>query len=226
MEIRPLLLGVALLATAPAPSAQVVLQPQAVAPRVALAPAPTIEAREQRWLAEVSPPVREWVAAEAQRQRVVPQPDAGAIAANAQAAFPAATPADLEALAFLVMAAVARDADEDLRAQAEALQAANERKRAQREAARQAREAQATLRKDSAAGSVAPAPASPAAPRTVTRAELAQAPRPDDAMADRSEEVALRLQAQQERRARILETLSNMMKKISETQSSITGNIK
>jgi hypothetical protein len=59
--------------------------------------------------------------------------------------------------------------------------------------------------------------------------EAAQAARDEkgkDSTAELGEEQQRRLQAQQERRSRILETLSNLMKQYSETESTVISNLK
>jgi len=47
-----------------------------------------------------------------------------------------------------------------------------------------------------------------------------------EAMNEMSEELSLRLQMMMDRRSKFIQTLSNMMKKISQTQDSIVGNLK
>jgi len=233
MEPRRLLLGCALLAFAPSLPAQVA-PPLQVAPLAVRAHPPGAEVRDQQLQAVVSMRVRQWVAAEAERQRAMPLPDAAAIAANARAGFPGATDADVDALVFMVMMAVAHEAEQDLRAQMEAMRAMNEQKRAQREAARQARdqqEAQRAQARDEYAArqAIAPASASPVDARAT--AALAKGEEPELAMADRGvdavgEEVSLRLRQQQERRRRIFQTLSDLMKKFADTDGSISANLK
>jgi hypothetical protein len=231
MDPRRLLLGCALLAFAPALPAQI--QKLQVAP-LAASPYPAgAQARDQRLRSAVSVHVRQWVAAEAERQRTVPFPEVPAIAATAQAAFPYATAADIDALIYMVMMAVARDAEQDLREEMAAMKARLEEKRAKREAVRQAREEQAALReeaRDEYASRQAAGPA--AAPRLEPRATatLAQDPRPEvarsDALGDLGAERSLRLQMLQDRRQQALETLSNLMKKTSDTEATISANLK
>jgi hypothetical protein len=233
MDPRRLLLGCALLAFAPALPAQAVQRLQ-VAPLDVPALPPGAQVREQRLQAAVSPRVRQWVAAEADRQRALPLPDAAAIAATARTGFPGATDADVDALVFMVLMAVARDADQDLHVQMDAMRAMNEQKRAQREAARQMRaqqEAQRGQARDEYAArqAIAPAPVSRVDARATAPLAKGQAPEladADGAIGDVGEEVSLKLQQQQERRQRVFATLSSLMKKFADTEAGISANLK
>ena len=231
MGPRRLLIACALFAFASSLPAQVVPRQQ-VAPLAVPAHPPGAEARDQRLQAAVSTRVRQWVGAEADRQRALPLPEAAAIAATARADFPGATDADVDALVFMVLMALARDADQDLHAQMDAMRAMNEQKRAQREAAQQARDQQQAQRsqaRDEYAARQAIAPAT--ASRVDTRATLAKAQTPELADAGGGidavgREVSMKMQQQQERRRRIFATLSELMKKSADTEGDISANLK
>ena len=231
MDLRRLLLACALLAFTPSLLAQVEPRLQ-VAPLAVPAHPPGAEARDLHLQSAVSMRVRQWVAAEADRQRAMPLPDAAAVAATARAGFPGATDADVDALVFMVLMALARDADQDLHAQLEQMRAMNEQKRAQREAIRQAREQQQAQRgqaRDEYAARQATAPVTAA--RVDARAPLPKGETPelaeaDDGLGDLGKEVSLKMQQQQDRRRRIFETLSDLMKKFADTEGNISANLK
>jgi hypothetical protein len=231
MKLFCLLLATFLLALPPASPAQGLLQPLPVTPlAVDPLPAGSLE-RERQLHAVVSAPVRQWVAAEAGRQRAVPQPDAAAIAALAGAAFPHATGADIDALVFLVMMTVAHDAGQELREQAEAMQAINRQKRDRREYESRAREQEQALREQARAEYANAQPVATAPPiKGAATAGLAKGARPDagtqDGPGDLGEQRSLRLQAQQERRQKAFAVLSGLMKKVSDTDEKISDNLK
>ena len=116
--------------------------------------------------------------------------------------------ADIEALVLDVMLQASRDADEDLRAIVAEMQAQVAARRRQRElVCRLARE-----RADLAAGEAA-------AIRDDVTDQL-------DALSELSELTSLRLQMAMDRRSKFIEALSNLLKKISDTEDSIVTNLK
>ncbi len=102
--------------------------------------------------------------------------------------------ADIQALAFIALMESGKSAQEDLRAVAEEVRAANQAKAKLREAEVQVERERMADRKDS--------------------------------LSDLSQMQSLRLQMYMDRRSKLYETLSNMMKKAGDTDSTIVGNLK
>ncbi len=103
---------------------------------------------------------------------------------------------DIQALVFIALMESAKGAEEDLRGQLEQLQAANQAKAKQREA------------------------------HALLQGERQRLAGGKDSVSDMSQMQPLRLQVYAERRNKLYETLSNMMKKAGDTDSTIVGNLK
>jgi hypothetical protein len=124
---------------------------------------------------------------------------------------------DIEALAFIVLMQATKDADEDLRDILAKVKKMNEQKAA-------IRQALVRCKGDRTCAKRTPPPAG------MTRAELEKLV---DALADRRDSSgdldgadALKLQGFLDRRQKLLETLSNLLKKIADTNESIIQNLK
>jgi len=118
--------------------------------------------------------------------------------------FIANGPADITELVFLVMMQAAQDSQQDLRDAMNDVEAINKAKRALRDAV----DALHSLQRQDAAQIA-----------DDIKARL-------DSMNEMSEEASLRLQMAMDRRSKVMETLSNIMTKMSETDSTIVQNIK
>ena len=240
--MRKLILASLLLGLAgPVPAAQ--LQLARAQPSVDLA------GHDQR-MAALSPSLRDWVRARARAAvdtGVAPDPAQLASDAELRLAGQDFAGADIEALVQIVMMEAARQSDADLREIMAQTQASNKRKAEMREAMRA---------KNAAAGQAATGPESkaicvdpPCKPQLVQvqpqimmtqpqisavqpRIQAAKAPDTSqakddmDSMSEMGEMESMRLQMAMDRRSKFMEALSNLMKKNSDTASTITSNLK
>lgn len=159
--------------------------------------------------------------------------------------------ADIEAVAFIVLMQATQDADQDLKNIMQDVQKHNQQKQALRQllsGMNQAR-SQGTsssptapctipacqslvgqIRQFSGTASQLPHPVRMPAANVLTNTDIAQLQQQMqqnlDSLSEMSETESLRLQMAMDRRSKFLETLSNLMKKISDTSSSIVGNLK
>ncbi len=175
--------------------------------------------------AALSPSLRAWVK---RRARAVvdsgAEPDPNAIAGDVRTRLDGQefSNGDIEAISFIVMMEASRQAQDDLHDIMEQTKAANARKAQQREAMAAQKDAQRALsdqaRAEAAAASQRPRVACVDPPCLSTP--------PMDSMSEMGEMESLRLQMAMDRRSKLLETLSNIMKKSSDTASTITSNLK
>jgi hypothetical protein len=143
--------------------------------------------------------------------------------------------ADIEALSFLVMMQAAKSAQEDLKAIMAKVKSINEQKR-------KMREAQATMQKNNTGISRVqldsfklllikkPATTTISRAKPVTKTELQDVvgtmKNDLDSMSEMGETESLRLQMAMDRQSKMMTALSNILKKISDTQGSIVQNLK
>lgn len=214
------------------------------------------EALHAKLAAGLPPSVRSWVEAEgrkAGRSVRAGTFDAVAVRAAARSRFAGQTFADMdiEALVMLVMMQAARDAEEDLKAIMAEMKAANAAKQKLRDLIGKVNKdvAQNAGKRDGdpcrppqcGVGRAALADLAPSLARARARADLSTrdiATLADlravqgelkgklDSLNEMSEVTSLRLQMMMDRRSKFISTLSNVMKKISDTQSSIVQNLK
>jgi hypothetical protein len=138
---------------------------------------------------------------------------------------------DIEALCFIVLMEAAKSAQEDLKAVMAEVQAINAKKAALRAAQAALNAAKASAKPCPTLDCISAIPASSdfakadvdAVKQTLTAVPDA---RRLDKLGEMSEQQQIRMQIYMDRRAKALETLSNIMKKISDTQSTIAGNMK
>jgi len=201
----------------------------------------------EKRMAMLSPSLRGWVATQARATLDGgAEPDPNLISRDARARLVGQdfSRSDIEALVQLVMEECARQADSDLRDAMAQMRAANERKAATREMAKSQREAAKSASTSARAEIVGPAASAicvdpPCRPQVATAQpglELASVgaaaghltpPEADsDSMSETDEMTSLRLQMYMDRRSKALEALSNLMKKQSDTASTITSNLK
>jgi hypothetical protein len=173
--------------------------------------------RQPARMETLSPSLRQWVDARA-RATVARggDPDVAAIRSDARARLAGQVygDADIEALAFLVLMQASRQAQDDLREIMDQVKDANQAKAGQREAARSRTALAAQARLDYAHA------IAPAAPATVA------APARADGIGDLGEHRQLQLQLAMDRKAKLEQALSNLMKKSSDTAATISGNLK
>ena len=225
---------------------QVALSQSAVAQTAPAFPPGALET-EARLLARAGPQARVWVKEEAARDRdagTVSQ-DAASTAGTAYRNRGGSNTVDIEAMTFLVMMEAAKSAQEDLRSIMDRVRAINAAKASMRQsvtaspdsAGRRAGPPAVASGPASRATSpaVSPMPASRATPtavgpRPLPRAEferrLDRAKNDPDAMSEMGEMESLRLQMAMDRSSKLMSTLSNMLKKMSDTSAGITRNIK
>jgi len=201
----------------------------------------------EKQMAMLSPSLRSWVTTQARAtldSGVDPDPNLIARDAQTRLAGQDFSSSDIEAMVQLVMMECARQADADLREAMAEMRAANEHKAAMRERAKAQREDAKAASKSAGAEIVGPEASAicvdpPCQPQIILaqpRLELAnagaaagQALPPDaelDSMSEIGEMTSLRLQMYMDRRAKAFEALSNLMKKQSDTSSTIISNLK
>ena len=199
--------------------------------------------------------VRAWIGEQARKLSHSPPAsiDEGPLRAAIQSRF-AGQPLgdqDIEALAFLVMMQATNDMDKDLKAIMAEVQAMNSAKQKLRELADKARKqvAENAGRKGTdrcappVCGGLQPAAAEAAVALRRARAQVTLTPKEPatvgelravaddvkrklDSMSEMGETESLRLQMMMDRRSKFISTLSNIMKKISNTQDTLVQNLK
>lgn len=200
-------------------------------------------------MANLSPSLRAWVSAEARStldSGAAPDADAIAGAAKVRLAGQDFSQGDIESLVQLVMVECSRQADADLREVMEQMRATNERKAGMREAAAAQRDANKDLSAAARAEYAGPETKAVCVDPPCQFAVLAIPPRQQqiklvapaatggsppaeadlDSISEMGEMDQLRLQMYTDRRSKAMEALSNVMKKQSETASTITSNLK
>jgi hypothetical protein len=180
-------------------------------------------------MAALSPSLRDWVS---DRSRAIVAsgnaPDPALIADDARAHLAGQdfSTVDIEALVFIVLMEATKQADADLHETMAQVKAENDKKAKLREAMDAKREADAAAKPS--------APVQPQIMLAQPRLQLAKpvsvdtAPIKDqkDSLSDVGEMNSLRLQMLMDRRSKLMEALSNLMKKQSDTASTITQNLK
>lgn len=169
-------------------------------------------------MANLSPGLRTWVSAEARTtldSGTPPDADVIADAVQARLVGQDFSNGDIETLVQLVMMECTRQADAELREMMEQMRATNKRKARMRQAAAAQNNAKKELSTAARAEYAGPSGSPPA------EAESAA-----DSMSEMGEMDQLRLQMLMDRRSKAMETLSNLMKKQSDTASTITSNLK
>jgi hypothetical protein len=211
-----------------------------------MGPPPTApQSRAAAMLSEAGPRTRAFVAEESQASGLT---EAGArqAALSDAAALGATSPQDIDALAAMILLQASENADAELRDMQAQMQSINAQKQRLREqqAQMQAAEASAKAQAGPAVANMsrpdAIAPQSPA-PVIVHPAasgygasglrpvppQIPQNPKGRlDSMSDMGEMESMRLQMAMDRRSKFLEALSNIMKKISDTDATIAQNLK
>ena len=255
IAVPMLILALALMALLSASaSAQMQRAPNAVniAPaRIEPLPEPLLK-RSQTIHAALKPSAAAWVLQQAKVEGQRSTPDLGSLQAAIRQRFGGSLAgSDIDALAFAVMSDAANDANSDLQATMNDMQAQTKAKQSLRSlldaanteaAAAKSRPANAScvsafcsslparLAELAAATASAPKPVRLQAPADLTNRQLdaVQAQLKDalDSMSEMSETTSLRLQMLMDRRAKIVETLSNIAKKMSDTNASVVSNLK
>lgn len=152
---------------------------------------------------------------------------------------------DINALIALLMMQMAKDSEQDLKAQMDAMKKNNDDKKKIRDAMDQLDKSKNTLSKTAADSfrrlaattqinytktNIASAKVTNAATANVSPAELKnlqdELKQKSDQLSDMSQSQGIRLQMLMDRRSKAMEELSNLMKKISETESGIIQNLK
>ena len=185
-------------------------------------------------VARAKPGVRDWVGQEAQKLRRELKIEEAVVRNDIKTRFAGQSLAsmDIEALAMMVMMQCARDADEDLRTLLAEIKTANEAKQKLREQSAVAKDAktktetQTRAEVKTAAGTGAQATKPPAVVRTAGANDLTATKDRLDSLNGMSETQSLRLQAAMERQSKLLETLSNILKKNSTIQDALVQNLK
>lgn len=180
-------------------------------------------ARTDALFMRASPAVRAWVRLEGQHQ-AQGDPSPSVVSLAAQARFGSGLSGiDIDALVELVMAEIASDADQDLHNELAHMQDVNRQKQAQRSAIRAQRQSRAVMADATSSQTAAPRSGSSVAS---TDSVYTGAKDDLDNLNGLSEEQQLKLQMLMDRRQKALDMLSNLMKKQSDTDKAIIGNLK
>jgi hypothetical protein len=199
---------------------------------------PGAEATAERLMPRVGPRTLVWIRQEAAREAANDTAsEATAVrAVNSNRALGNLSDSDVTAIVFLVMMEAAKSAREDLKAIMAGVKQIDDAKAALRQPAQRATAAASTPR-------IAAPPATTALQRPVASAHRAAVqPRPMpkpvfdaqlerakndlDSLSEMRETESLRLQLAVDRQAKMMSTLSNLLKKMSESSSTITQNLK
>jgi len=205
---------------------------------------PGAEARDAQLMVKVGPQTRAWIRQEAAREAKLPEVSE-TVAVNAvrkYAVLGDISNADIEAVAFLVMMQAAKSAQEDLKAIAAGVKQVNDAKAAAARSAnvKAAAPARSLRSPPPATNSAAAVRSAPANRVVANRAAISPRPLPKaefdrkldgirndpDSLSEMGEMESLRLQMAMERRSKAMQTLSNILKKMSDTNASITQNLK
>jgi hypothetical protein len=179
---------------------------------------PEAKAREAKLLAKASPAVKTWVRDEGRRLAKSGNVDEAAAQAAVRSRFGslgAAGDGDIMALAFLVMMEAAKSAREDLKSIMDGVKKLNAEKQQQRAGLAKAQQAKT---------SEYPASNTIAATRDTAVRDAMKDKR--DSLSELGQEQQLRMQQAMDRLNKANQAASNLMKKFSDTQSSIIGNLK
>jgi hypothetical protein len=192
------------------------------------------EAREARLHAKFGPRTRAWVQREAQREAALPELSES-IAVNAVrqnlAALdnPRPSRGDIDEIAFLVLMQASRHAQQDVRTIQGGLQVIDRHKQDLRvaHAGKSRVESSPVQGHPSQAPRAASRPATPQPlPKAAFDARLAGARNNFDSLSEMGEMESLRLQMAMDRLSKMMSTLSNLLKKTSDTSNAIIQNIK
>lgn len=210
---------------------------------VAQTPAPFpsgAETRQAQFLKQLGPETRDWIRKEAAREAdmrdVTEATAAAAIRSNTK--FHNLATSDIEALTFIVMMEAAKSAQEDLRAIMDQVKQINDAKAESRKTMAPKRAGAPVARSAESPRPVATA--RPIKPVGVNQATLSLRPRPkadldaaikkakdnQDSLNELGETESLRLQMAMDRMSKMMSTLSNLLKKVSDTSAGITQNLK
>lgn len=192
---------------------------------------------EARLLARASPETRAWVRQEAASEVAADRvsQEAAMRAATHYRSLGRGNSGDIEALAFLVLMEATKLAQEDLKSVMANVKRINDAKASMRQHTAKPAATGAVRNTGSYAVTPAPRTSSRMAQATVTPKPLPKAEfdrrfevaRNDlDAMSEMGEMESLRLQMAMDRMSTMMSTLSNILKKISDTASTITQNIR
>lgn len=138
------------------------------------------------------------------------------LVANGHLGYASRAPADVEALVLIVLLEASKEAEQDLRAEMERVAEINRHKQAVRDAIAQCKRDRACLK-----DAKPPAGLTKAAFDKLVVLEL-----DGGGLGPAAEANQIQLQTKQDRRRKLLETLSNVMKKLAQTSEGIVGNLK
>lgn len=204
--------------------------------------------------AKLQPSTRMWVQQRAFLESKKSSPDVTALKADAKSHFQATNPnlsgADIEALAFLVMMEASKSAEEDLKSIMDGVKLINKQKDALRSVVDELNQQTAAIKAQPSTPCNTPLcrslssrisqiqSQSPASPR-LRRVQLRPSPtyadlnaaRSDiksnlDSLSEMGETESMRLQMAMDRQSKMMAALSNILKKMSDTNDSIVQNIK
>jgi hypothetical protein len=195
------------------------------------------EALEAKLMTRVGPQTRGWIKQEAARQHVAGMASevtaTNAITTNRS--FRGLPDSDINAIAFLVMMEAAKSARDDLKAIMANVKNINEAKASLQQNAQPAKrttedENASRAKAASASRQIANANRATVGPEPMPKAQFAkqlQSARSNlDSLGEMGEMESLRLQSSMDKLSKVNSTISNLMKKLSDTAQSITQNLK
>lgn len=203
---------------------------------------PGAEQHEAQLMQRMGPQARAWIAQEAHRDAAQPELSEQMAVARVRANFAVLGnlgDGDVMAIAFVVMMEAAKSAQDDLKSIMAGVKSINEAKARARQNQKKVRsdvaasqhgiqssgDSVAIVRKPSTATSRAVISARPL-PKAQLDSQIDKAKNDPDSLSEMSDEQTLRMQMAMDRISKAMSAVSNMMKKTSDTQSTIIKNMK
>ncbi|MFZ0821315.1 MAG: hypothetical protein WAM91_14700 [Candidatus Acidiferrales bacterium] len=251
-----LLVGIAVISEAQAPPKSAQSKALETQAPVAMRPIPAeMKRRVEAMQLKLQPSARSWIEQQARIEAKRPAPDLPGLDAAVRQRFANSnknlSDADMNAIVFVVLMQSVQDGEGDLQNMMNQMQAINSQKQALRQLADETNRDAAQNAKQNgsaqcasalckslpgrlanlrAATSKMPHPVSLQAPERLTYGDLAriqaQLQGAVNSMNESSETQSLELQMTMDRRSKLIDTLSNVLKKISDTSDSVVQNLK
>jgi hypothetical protein len=180
---------------------------------------PRAEATEARLITKVGPQTRALIKQEAGKQTFDVATATRAIQGSARANLAAG---DVDILSYLLLMEATRSAKEDLKSIMDSVKSIDAAKARLRQSPSKHNSAPASARRPLQSSTIHPFPV----PKAELDNQIDKAKSNLDSMSELGERESLRLQMAMDRTSKMMSTLSNLLKKISDTGSSLTQNLK
>jgi hypothetical protein len=187
---------------------------------------PKADSLYHKIMAAARPAVKNWVTSTVTKYKGkdLTQDQALAEANQSYAVLGNMNGADIEALAFLVLMQASKSAQEDLKSIINEVKSINNAKAAQRQQLNTLKNSSATMKTTARADYKKPDSLNPS--KTAIALKAADLKDKKDNMSDMSSEQQLKMQMVMDRRSKMNEAISNLLKKVSETEQQIIQNLK